>query len=133
MKYGCKMTSADAIKQLECIKYGLDRHAPEGSLVKLQDDTLRESALDFSINILKENLENRWRKCDTDPPKNDGWYLITVWMDVPDGEGWWVDFGEYSVAENRWKTPDDELYAPFYATAWKPRPKPYGCNKSAIS
>lgn len=46
------ITYAEAIKQMQLMKYGIDRHAPKDSVAGIQDGILRTRAINKAISAL---------------------------------------------------------------------------------
>jgi len=80
------MTAAQAIKELECIKFGIDRHARPDSVVGMQDGIAREAGIDFAIDVLREIIQNPfddWTPISKGKPARGEVVIVTV-QDGPD-------------------------------------------------
>ena len=133
MKYGCNMTAAQAIKELESIKYGLDRNAPKGSVAELEDRVAREAGLDFAIDVLKERIESPrpdWTPCADGLPKNTARYKVT--LQVGGEVGTWRETAiipyRYCDGVGEWILPKSDWLI-YGVIAWTKADEPYNPDR----
>ena len=129
MKYGCNMTAAQAIKELECIKFGITRRGGN-SFIDFQDAIARDAGLDYAMDMLNEIVKgtmNYWVPySERMPPRDLMPYDVTVEFNTESprtikravavlqyyGNGVWQRLEGYENTD-------------YKITAWKERPRPW--------